>query len=218
VEVNPIDHPWQWYGGHSYAQHGDDLIILNIFQRLGMERPSYLDIGAYHPFIISNTALLYERGCRGINVEPNPALIEAFKVHRPEDTNLGVAVGPARCTGALFVTDPQGGRSSLVLRDPRATKVEVDVLTVAEIVAEYAHGAFPDLLTVDTEGFDAKILGSIRFNGPGSPKVVCAEMATEVTDDADAIRELMKRAGYFPYCWAGSNMFFVHNDFTVRMY
>jgi hypothetical protein len=71
-------HRDQWFGGRTYAQHGDDLAVLNIFKRLGIERPSYLDVGAYHPFDLSNTALLYERGSRGINVEPNEAQCLCF--------------------------------------------------------------------------------------------------------------------------------------------
>ena len=75
----------QLYGSRTYAQHGDDLAILNIFDMIGITRPSYLDIGAHDPFKISNTALLYLRGSRGINVEANPRLIEAFRVQRPDD-------------------------------------------------------------------------------------------------------------------------------------
>ncbi len=91
-----FDHPHQWYGGRTYAQHGDDLAIINLFNCLRIQQPSWLDIGAHHPFHLSNTALLYQRGSRGINVEANPALMEAFKLHRPEDKNVCVAVVASR--------------------------------------------------------------------------------------------------------------------------
>jgi hypothetical protein len=81
------------YGGHrdqkwgptSYAQHGDDFQILNLFNLLGIDRPTYIDLGAHHPETISNTKLLYDRGSRGINVEANPNLFKAFESQRLGD-------------------------------------------------------------------------------------------------------------------------------------
>src|SRR5437763_16778861 len=70
----PIGHPDQGFGGRTYAQFGEDLIFLNIFALLGINTPSYIDVGAHHPVNISNTALLYERGCRGIKIDANPDL------------------------------------------------------------------------------------------------------------------------------------------------
>jgi FkbM family methyltransferase len=85
-------HPDQCYSHRTYAQSGEDQIVLGIFNLLGIDRPSYIDIGAHHPWVISNTALLYELGCRGVNIEPNPDLIPAFRKHRPADTNLNIGV------------------------------------------------------------------------------------------------------------------------------
>ena len=56
--------PDQRFGPQTYAQGGEDLVLLNIFARLGIARPTWLDIGAHHPWRISNTALLYARGWR----------------------------------------------------------------------------------------------------------------------------------------------------------
>src|SRR4051812_41063504 len=56
----------------SYAQQGEDLAVASIFGLLGVGRPTYLDVGAGDPVEGSNTYLFYERGCRGVLVEPNP--------------------------------------------------------------------------------------------------------------------------------------------------
>src|SRR5690606_9910227 len=71
-------HPDQHYGHITYSQHGEDLLILNLFDQLQIKNPSYLDLGAHHPTDISNTKLLYDRGSRGVNIEANRHLIEAF--------------------------------------------------------------------------------------------------------------------------------------------
>lgn len=55
----------------SYSQCGEDLIVSFIFNRLGILNPNYIDIGAHHPYKLSNTAFFYESGSRGINIEPD---------------------------------------------------------------------------------------------------------------------------------------------------
>ena len=69
-------HPDQAFGPLTYAQFGEDLILANAFALRGIEKPSFLDIGAHHPVHCSNTALLYARGARGVCVEANPNLIK----------------------------------------------------------------------------------------------------------------------------------------------
>jgi FkbM family methyltransferase len=175
-----FDHPHQWYGGRTYAQHGDDLAILNLFGCLRISQPSYLDIGAHHPFNLSNTALLYQRGSRGINVEANPDLIEEFKRLRPEDVNVCAAVtGTARGNVMLNRISKDSGLNSLrPIRGHRVIdRVAVPTCTADEIVDKHAGGCWPDLLSIDAEGMDVEILSSINYarGGPKSSrhKVTC---------------------------------------------
>lgn len=60
----------QWHQS-SFSQAGEDRIVTFVFGTLRVSRPSYLDIGAYHPYHLSNTALLHLGGSRGINIEPD---------------------------------------------------------------------------------------------------------------------------------------------------
>jgi FkbM family methyltransferase len=217
----PIDHPDQWFGGRTYAQHGDDLIILNIFKRIGIERPSYVDVGAHHPFNISNTALLYKRGSRGINVEANPNLIGAFQKHRPEDINVNVGVGPQAGTMPFYLHDSTSGLNSFVRSEVEkfgiSGEIDVPVLPIQNIIETHAQGRFPDLLSLDVEGLDLAILETIDF-AQSAPKVICVEMETQSTSSSGKIKDLLISNGYFPYCWAGVNMMFVKNEYRESLY
>lgn len=213
-----IDHPDQWYGGRTYAQHGDDLAIINIFHRLKIWKPSYLDIGAHHPFDLSNTALLYQRGSRGINVEANPALISEFRRHRPEDKNVCVAVGPMSGAAKLNrISEKSGCNSLLPLAGKLHDSIDVPVLTADEIVNVYADGCWPDLLSVDAEGMDFEILASIDY-ARGGPKVICAEAVSQIADVETGIRELMLGNGYSVHSWVGSNMLMARSDLRDWLY
>ena len=69
----------------SFAQCGEDLIIAYVFNALGRERIRYLDIGAHHPTYLSNTHYFYLRGHRGVCVEPDASLLQAFRRDRAGD-------------------------------------------------------------------------------------------------------------------------------------
>lgn len=89
------------------------MLFAAIFKRLGIEKPSYLDIGACHPTIISNTALLYSHGSSGINVDANPEHLDAFKRERPRDITVIKGVAPTRGQMKFFRFEGEGaGRSS----------------------------------------------------------------------------------------------------------
>ena len=56
----------------SYSQYGEDQIIAAEFLRQESAHRFFLDIGAWHPTIFSNTRLLIEQGWSGVIIEPSP--------------------------------------------------------------------------------------------------------------------------------------------------
>src|ERR1700676_3422099 len=81
----------------SYSHEGEDMVLRRIFhtQTSGF----YVDVGAHHPYRFSNTCYFYRRGWRGINIDPNPDAIMAFRRDRPSDVN--VCVGVSDIAGVL---------------------------------------------------------------------------------------------------------------------
>lgn len=210
-------HPDQRFGHVSFAQHGDDFMILNLFELIGIERPSYLDIGAHHPFVISNTALLYSRGSRGVNVEANLNLIKAFKTHRPEDKNICIGVAAESGVYEFNMYSETSGRNTFskdevksldgVLKVKQSTKLLC--VTIGDILRDHCAGKWPDFLSMDIEGFDYDVLKSADFS-KDAPKVVCVEVRKH---DVEKFRYMMADKGYFLYCRMGENLFFVRNDY-----
>src|SRR5687767_8407020 len=80
-------------GRVSWSQCGEDLAMAQIFSMVGIERPSYLDIGAHHAAFLSNTYYFYKRGSRGVLVEPDPVLAAELRAARPGDTVLQLGIG-----------------------------------------------------------------------------------------------------------------------------
>lgn len=228
-EDDRAGHPDQAFGGSTYAQHGEDLIILNIFSILGIARPSYIDIGAHHPRNISNTYLLYRRGSRGINVEANPNLIGAFLELRPEDTNINCGVGPTPGSFNFYYIDNWSGRNTFNKEEAESfvaaypafniRKIEeIKCRTLDEIIREEGHGIWPDFMSIDVEGWDYSILESSTFASNDGPIVICVEITT-ANDDGKMrkIYELLQHRGYKFYVRTLGNALFLQDSAYKRM-
>jgi len=210
----------QWFGPVSYAQHGDDLMTLNLFYLIGNRQPFYLDLGAHHPTELSNTRLLYEKGCRGVNVEANPMNMEAFRKERPEDRNVNVGVGPVAGSGTFFMYSDTGGRNTFSAEEVETLKgimkvqreMALPIVTLAEIIGQYCP-TFPDFISCDIEGLDFDVLSS--FPDTLRASVVCVETRRHETQ---RMTVMMERKGYFLYCRMGENLFFVHNEHQGKVY
>lgn len=220
--MNEINHPHQWFGGRSYAQHGDDFAILNIFKRLHIEQPSYMDIGAHHPWELSNTALLYQRGSVGINVDANEDVIPLFNQERPRDVNVWAAIlhplNVIKLGGSvpLYRMSETSGinttvESGLAGHGGARSTVVVPAKSISVILETWsADHRWPDLLSIDAEGRDFEILESIHWEEERNklPKVICVEAVSPAGDFTMALRELMHSVGYYAHSWCGSNILF----------
>lgn len=71
----------------TYSQYGEDRLFLDYFKgRQGI----FIDVGASHPFIISNTYLLYRHEWWGVTVEPIPCLFKRQRKYRSRDIELNI--------------------------------------------------------------------------------------------------------------------------------
>jgi hypothetical protein len=220
MKGNYEGHRDQKYGHTTFSQHGEDLLILNLFDQLKIEKPSYLDLGAHHPINISNTKLLYDRGSRGVNIEANPYLISLFFQQRPDDINVSIGVTHLPCeTEAEFLMyDHFSGRNTFLESEVEyakdsvygkkiTQKIAVNCKSINKIVEEYCGSKFPDFLSCDLEGLDYDVLNSANFEDYGKPKILCVEAR-----DINKMQEMIEPKGFQFICCMGNNMIFVSKN------
>jgi len=82
------------------SQFGEDKKILKLFKE--KRNGTYLDLGCFHPIRQNNTYLFHKLGWKGINIDLNPLTIELFKVARPDDINICVAISKKKGSKDLF--------------------------------------------------------------------------------------------------------------------
>lgn len=208
----------------SYSQCGEDLIVQYIFNLRNIRKPTYIDIGAHHPFFLSNTALFYSKGNRGINIEANPQLIENFLRYRPNDVNLNIGISNKEEELDFYImqdntlsTFSKSESDFMIENGKRLQEIKkIKLTTIDKLIDKYCGGIFPDFLTIDVEGLDLDIIKSINFE-KGFPKIICVEAAEYSPTGSGARRnELIDHLvgqGYYEYANTNLNAIMVKKEF-----
>ena len=215
-------------GRVSFAEHGEDLVIEGIFEALDIRTQSYVDIGAWDPIISNNTYLFYCKGSRGVLIEPNPAFFAKLKSVRPNDTVLNIGIGVTDQKEADYYILPGAGELNTFSKEQADAwtktvghqviqKVTKMPLVNINEVLRGNMGRGPDLLSVDTEGFDERILKSLDFER-FRPKVICAE--TLEPDTKKVLQSIVSFLESKDYSVRGStfvNTVFLDNSLTKNL-
>jgi FkbM family methyltransferase len=146
-----------------FSQFGEDAFVDLHFS--GKKSGFYVDVGAFHPFNISNTYVFYKRGWRGINIEPNPASFRAFPKYRSRDINVNVAVGLENAEVLFNCLEELSGIDSErhLFRKRRRSNNQcmVKSIPLSSILHEHLpKGEVIDFMSIDCEGFDEEVLRS----------------------------------------------------------
>ena len=191
----------------TYSWEGEDILVNKIMRDLfGVQKGFYVDIGAHHPFVLSNTALLYSQGWRGINIDAMPGSMALFKTHRPEDINLEIAIAPVPNVLCFSCFDTPGlngfltedvvnrhvGRGARLLQ-----QIAIQTYDINSVLAEHIAGREIDLLSIDVEGMDYAILSSLSDSI--RPRLIVTEVlgATDVQSVLKMpTNKLMEGRGY----------------------
>ena len=151
----------------SYAQNFEDVILWR-----ALKTPSngfYIDVGANHPRVDSVTKAFYDRGWRGINIEPLDGLWQHLEVERPGDVNLRLIVANAPSTTTFYEVENSGLSTTepeIAERHRKAgiavKELSVAADTLANICAAHVKGEI-HFLKIDVEGGTRSVLEGADF-------------------------------------------------------
>lgn len=201
----------------SYAQNYEDVILMRVLA--SVDKGCYIDVGAQHPVNDSVTKAFYEKGWRGINVEPVDQWFELLQSDRPEDINLQVIVSSTASEHVLYeVVDTGLSTSSPTFAERHkaggheVVRHAVQGRTLDDII-ESNTLADIHFLKIDVEGAEEDVLRSISFDRH-RPWVLVIE-ATEPNSQVSAYGEwepLVLAAGYALVYEDGLNRFYLAEE------
>ncbi|SDH28072.1 FkbM family methyltransferase [Chitinophaga filiformis] len=193
------------YLAPAYSSEGEDLILKRIFDN--KTNGVYVDVGAHHPFRVSNTYLFHKMKWTGINIDPMPGSKALFDRYRPQDVNLEMGVSATRqhLTYHIF-NEPALNTFSAhkveeYTQDPKYRVIKekkIETWPLADILDHYLPaGRSIDFLTIDAEGLDMDVLRSNNWE-KYRPAYILVESDPFLLSDMQhcELGQFMQQAGY----------------------
>lgn len=204
-----------------YSQYGQALLLAQLIVE---ETPRVVvDIGANDGICGSNSRALLESGWQGLLVEPLPRIFEQLR--RNSAAFPKVSVIQAACSdhiGSAEISigrDGELGQMSSLSRDPDLlanlsnTVVEVETVTLPDLIATHHLPDEFGILLVDTEGWDLTIIRTL-INTSIRPRIIVTE---DFVNTNEAKYALLESLGYQNVGIWASDSFWVHGRASVSI-
>ncbi len=198
----------------SYAQNLEDVMLYRALKYI--EHGFYIDVGAGHPVDISVTKAFYDRGWRGINIEPEREYFHLLEQERPEDVNLNIAAGAYQGETVFFevagtgLSTTQRASVDLAAGDGfSARQINVPCTTLASVCREHGIGTV-HFLKIDVEGAEKDVLEGSDFNTV-RPWIIVVEAnePSSTRDISETWEPLILGQGYDFVYYDGLNRFYL---------
>lgn len=213
--VSPV--PSAYEGIVSYAQNFEDVMLWRALHNV--KEGFYIDIGAQDPIVDSVSKAFYEKGWRGIHVEPTPHYAELLRQDRVGDIVLEIAISNDE-DNIEFFEIPETGISTGVASIAQShkkkgfpiRKIVVSCMKLSDVFSQ-AKGHEIHWLKIDVEGMEAKVLASWE-DSKVRPWIVVIESTlplTQIETHQEWESHLLTR-GYEYVYFDGLNRFYIHID------
>lgn len=169
-----------------YSQHGEQSVILGYFQRNPPVHKMLVDVGAFG-IEMSNSFALLSMDWKGLLIEADTLRFNIIKSEFAGKNVEVMNIGVSDCEDKLsFYHHSELGHNSFLSDwyppDKTGLFVPVKVRPLADILVEKKVPLDFDMLSVDTEGLDYKIVSKLLKDSMYRPKMI----VTESTSYADA--------------------------------
>jgi FkbM family methyltransferase len=153
----------------SYAQNMEDYLLWRALK--DVKQGFYVDVGANDPEVDSVTKSFYDKGWRGVNIEPFALAFQKLAKERPDDTNINCAVSDKSGEVTFFERTSECGLSTC---DPKIANMhrengiaflekKIAAFTLNDLLRPFS-GKEIHFLKIDVEGFEKQVLQGLDFS------------------------------------------------------
>jgi FkbM family methyltransferase len=163
----------------SFSSFGEDRVLVKYLPELD---GSYIDVGAGAPINGSNTYFLYQRGWRGVTIEPIVTLVNLHRIKRPADTQKNACITDqigSELTFYQYLADDFSTDSIDRVSELEALNIHPQktysspTMTLSEL-EHLCNPLLPSFLNIDVEGSELNVLKSNNWK-LCKPRVIAIE-------------------------------------------
>ncbi len=191
----------------SYSQYGEEDAILSAVGHI--QSGKFLDIGAYHPTVFSNTRALYERGWSGVMLEPSPEPFLSLLKEYGKEPRIGLILAAVTLSEMHF-SKFHATADAVSTSDPANYEKWKDHADFtgefwsAAVSLKEIEGLGPfDFVDIDSEGTSVQIFIRV-LEWSALPTCICVEHDGEI----EKVRGLAAAHGYRELYFNGTNLVF----------
>lgn len=199
----------------SHAQNFEDVLLWRALRNV--ENGSYLDIGAQDPVQDSVSLAFYERGWRGIHVEPTPTYAAKLRDARPDETVIQAAVsassGPIEFHEFADTGLSTGKADIAAMHEEQGFRVRKSLVPTVRLDDLLQRAGELHWLKIDVEGMEGEVLASWGTH-PARPWVLVVEATTPLhQEQTDGLwRHHLVDRGYADVHFDGLSRFYLHES------
>jgi FkbM family methyltransferase len=201
----------------SYAQNFEDVILWRALKHV--ERGFYIDIGAQDPIVDSVSLAFYEKGWRGVHVEPVAAYARKLREARPDEEVIEAAIAEHAGTIEFWEFHDTGlstGDRAIAERHQgegrECRPSAVPCMPLSALVERYRDREV-HWLKIDVEGMEAQVVAGWEPSGV-RPWIVVVESTRPNSPEATHAgwEPALVKLGYDFVYFDGLNRFYLSRD------
>lgn len=207
-----------------YGNDNEDAALLLLIEKLGYSNKviKYLEIGTNDPMRFNVTYNFYKQNGEGYIVDALPSVAYLAKMLRPRDKFIQAAVSDKSGEDITFYACKSSTVSSLHEKHHEkwngqshnsVKEIKVPLMGINELLGRMEY--IPDLLVVDAEGEDEKIIRGIDYT-KYRPAIIMVE-ANHMNCDYRELVRFMNDRDYFEYASLQQNVIFVTKEETAKL-
>ena len=202
------------YSKKGFSESGEDFIARYL---MGTKKGMYIDIGAGNPVVGSNSYLFYKSGWRGVAVDPNSKLTLSWKLVRPKDKFLPIAIGSQTGTVEFYEyrNDLRSTISPQVHSFYESQKAEFKTSTVrieslTFLFEKFIKNEENVFLSVDVEGQELDTLNSLDF-AKFKPTLIAVENWKLPWSEKNEVGNFLQTKDYRLVAYSGLTAFYMQS-------
>lgn len=196
----------------SFALNFEDVMLRRAFPQ-GSDG-FYIDAGAFDPVEHSVTKHFYDRGWRGINIEPDPVVFARLQGDRVRDINLNLGVSDHEGQLTFYEGDTAHWSADMSILtgyfgiEPEKLRERLTpVTTLARICEDHVPpGQVIDFLKIDVEGLEGEVIRGADWMR-WRPRVVLAE-----ANRPESWEPHLLHSGFLFATFDGVNRYYVRSE------